>query len=168
METKTRDLDRRAFMTRAGLGALATGIGAATALKPGTASAELTSIEKANEQLVLDMCKAIEAVDVQALAPFMADTFEFQLIDGQPIIKGKEAFMGFAGTFFNQYESAEFIVHRSHVIGNLVINERTDNFKAKEGGNDASFHVAGFCVVKNGLIHEWKDYRLPQEPAAEA
>ncbi len=162
MSEEVREIDRRKFLATAGIGATALGLGMSSMLTPGVASADTKTIEEANEKLVLDMCKKIETVDPAQIAPYMAEGFEFQLIDGQPIIKGKEAFMAFVGMFFAAYESAEFIVHRSTAMGNLVLTERTDNFKAKEGGTDASFHVTGFCVVKDGLIHEWKDYGVPE------
>ena len=156
MTRQLSDLTRRSFIAATGLGAAATLIG------PQTARADTKDIEKANEKVVLEMCKAIETVDTEKIAPFLADDFSFQLIDGQPIIKGKEAFLQFAGQFFSGFESAEFIIHRSCAMGNLVINERTDNFTAKEGGADQSFHVTGFCVVKDGKVHEWKDYAVPE------
>lgn len=147
---------RRNFIAAAGLGAVA------SALPHNTAHADLKETETANEKVVLDMCKAIESVDVDKIAPFIADDIVFQLIDGQPLVEGKEAFLAGGKQFFANFERAEFIVHRSHVMGNLVINERTDKFHAKEGGTDQSFHVTGFFVVKDGKIHEWRDYMVPK------
>jgi len=106
---------------------------ALAALAPGeTATAESIlsdsgkATEKANEDLVMQLCKDISAVDPAKLAHLLADDFVFQLIDGTPLIEGKEKFLGFVGTFFAPFERAEFIVHRSHALGNLVINERHD------------------------------------------
>lgn len=149
-------LSRRNFIAAAGLGAAAAGMGT------NTARAAINELEAANEKVVLDMCVAIESVDPAKIEPFLGDKLVFQLIDGQPLVKGKEAFMKASAQFFAAYEKAEFIMHRSHVMGNLVINERTDNFTAKEGGTDQSFHVTGFFVVKEGKIQEWRDYMVPQ------
>lgn len=150
-------LHRRNFMALSGGSAAA-----ALVTAPEIARADTKEIEKANEKVVMDACKAIETVNADKVAPFLAEKFEFQLIDGQPIIKGKEAFLKFTKQFFSAFDRAEFTVHRSHALGNLVINERTDKFFAKEGGQDQTFHVTGFCVVKNGKIHEWKDYMVPK------
>ncbi len=156
MTQQLTDFSRRDFMAVASLGA------AAAALGPSTASADTKTIETANEKVVLDMCKTIESVDADKIAPYLADDIVFQLIDGQPLIKGKETFLKFTRQFFAGYKRAEFIVHRSAAMGSLVINERTDNFTAKEGGEDQSFHVTGFCLVKDGKIKEWKDYIVPE------
>jgi len=156
MDISHSGLTRRQFIGSSGMVAAATLAGAEVA------HGDTATVEKANEKLVLDMCKKIETVDVAQLAPYLADDFVFQLIDGQPLIKGKDTFLQFVGQFFSPFERAEFIVHRSHAMGNLVINERTDNFFAKEGGTNQSFHVTGFCLVKDGKIQEWKDYGLPE------
>jgi len=124
--------------------------------------ADTTSIEQANLKLVMDACESISSVNPDDFEPYLADNFVFQLIDNQPLVKGKDAFIKFMKQFFAPFERAEFIVHRTHVLGNLVINERTDNFFAKEGGQDQSFHVTGFCLVKGGKIVEWKDYSVPK------
>jgi limonene-1,2-epoxide hydrolase len=120
-----------------------------------------TDIEKANETVVMSACKAIDALDVDEMGALLHDDFVFQLFDGQPLVEGKEAFLAFFRNFIAPFESARFEVHRSHVIGNLVINHRTDHFFAKEGSQNQTFEVTGFCVVKNGLLHEWRDYGLP-------
>jgi len=151
-------LTRRGFMAAGAAGA------ALTAFRPESAAvyADTTSVEQANLKLVNDACKAVSSVNPDDFAPYLDDDFVFQLIDNQPLVKGKDAFIGFMKTFFSPFERAEFKVHRAHVLGNLVINERTDHFFAKEGGKDQSFHVTGFCLVKDGKILEWKDYSVPQ------
>ncbi len=150
---------RRGFLTVGIAGAALAGL--SPTLLSSQVHAETKETEKANEELVLKVCREIDPKDPTKLSDALADDFVFQLTDGQPLIQGKEAFTQFIKTFMAAYERAEFIVHRSHVIGNLVINERTDNFFAKEGGQNQSFHVSGFCLVKDGKIKEWKDYQLP-------
>lgn len=150
---------RRGFMAAGAAGMALAGLGGFT---PGAIHAETKAVEKANEQLVLKMCANIDPKNPANMAEYLADDFVFQLIDGQPLVEGKDAFLSFVGTFFKPFERAEFIIHRSHAIGNLVINERTDNFFAAEGGQDQTFHVSGFCLVKDGKIKEWKDYGLPE------
>lgn len=147
---------RRSF-----LGAGGAGLALAAFSPSGKVHAETAEVEKANEALVMKLCKDISAVDPTKLAPLLADDFVFQLFDGTPLVEGKEAFLEFVTTFFAPFERAEFIVHRSFVIGNLVINERTDHFFAKEGGKDQTFRASGFSLVKNGKIQEWKDYAIP-------
>lgn len=157
MNYMLNNVSRRGFMAAGGAG-----LALAALMPQGKIHAETKEVEKANQALVQRMCDEISPQNPAGLSEFLADDFVFQLIDGQPLVEGKETFLKFVGTFFAPFESADFIVHRMHTIGNLVINERTDNFKAKEGGQDASFHVAGFCLVKDGKIVEWKDYGLPE------
>jgi len=159
MNESNSDLSRRGFMAAGGAGLA---LAALAKQGPVAHAAEMTATEKANLDVVLKVCKEIEKLDLSLLEPYFADNIQFQLFDGQPIIDGRDAFMKFGAGFFAPYERAEWTVHRSHVIGNIVINERTDNFIAKDGGKDASFHVSGFMVVKNGKIEEWKDYGIPK------
>ncbi|HIA47599.1 MAG TPA: hypothetical protein EYN96_06435 [Candidatus Hydrogenedentes bacterium] len=158
-ELSMNETTRRGFLAVGGCGLALAGIGG---IAPDAIHAESKAVEKANEELVLRMCANIDPKNPTSMAEYLADDIVFQLIDGQPLVKGKEKFIAFVSTFFSPFERAEFVIHRSHAIGNLVINERTDNFFAKEGGQDQSFHVSGFCLVKDGKIKEWKDYGLPE------
>jgi limonene-1,2-epoxide hydrolase len=150
---------RRDFLITGGAGLALAGLGGSTA---NIAEAEMTDVENANKKLVLDMCKEIDPKHPDKLGKYLADDFIFQLFDGVPLVKGKDAFTKFVAEFFAPFERAEFIVHRCHAIGNLVINHRTDNFFAKTGEKDQTFIVSGFCLVKDGKITEWKDYGLPK------
>ena len=96
------------------------------------------------------------------MGDYLADEFRFQLIDGQPIIEGKEKFLAFMKGFAGPFERAEFTIHRIHALGNLVITDRSDLFVAKDGGEDQTFKVTGFHWIKDGKFYEWKDYSLPE------
>ena len=53
--------------------------------------------------------------------------------------------------------AVEFVVHRQLVVGNVVINERTDRFEVN--GTWIDLPVAGFFEVNDdGLITLWRDY----------
>ena len=157
MNMQMASMTRRGFLTA---GAATAGMAALTAGTP--AQAENAAVEKANYDLVLRMYKDIESLDPEKYGPYLADTVQFQIAEGMPIIKGKEMFLNTIRNFSKPYKRAEWEVHRMHVIGNLVINERTDRFIAKEGGKDAAFRTSGFCWIKDGLVYEWRDYRLPE------
>ena len=158
MDHATNGHSRRSFLAAGGAGlALSTLAGSGTA-----AAAEASEVEKANEALMRKMCAEIATLDVDKLADMLADEFRFQLIEGQPIIEGKEKFLGFIKGFAGPFERAEFTIHRMHALGNLVISDRTDRFFAKEGGTDQTFKVTGFHWIKDGKFYEWKDYSLPE------
>ena len=149
---------RRSFLAASGAGltlSAMAGSGAASA-------AEASAVEKANVEVTRSICKDIATLDVDKLADYLADEFRFQLIEGQPIIEGKEKFLAFIKGFAGPFERAEFILHRIHCLGNLVITDRTDHFYAREGGTDQTFKVTGFHWIKDGKFYEWKDYSLPK------
>ncbi len=158
MKLSTDGASRRSFLALSGAG-----LGLTALAGPGTAmAAEASAVEKANEALMRKICEDISSLDVDKLADYLADGFRFQLIEGQPIIEGKDKFLGFIKGFAGPFERAEFTIHRLHVLGNLVITDRTDRFFAKEGGNDQTFKVTGFHWIKDGKFQEWKDYSLPE------
>jgi limonene-1,2-epoxide hydrolase len=159
MSHSQSSFSRRGFLAT---GTAAAALSSAGSLRADDATATKSETEEKNEKLVLKMCEEIAHLDNAKIAPFIGDDIVFQLIDGQPLVKGKEAFLAAGEQFFAQYERAEFVVHRSHAIGNLVINHRDDHFYPKDGSKRTTFTVSGFFVVKDDKIVEWRDYSLPK------
>jgi len=158
MDNESLGHSRRSFLAAGGAGLTLSALaGSGTAL-----AAEGNAAEKANTELVRKICKDIATLDVEKLGDYFDDTIQFQLIDGQPIIDGKDKFLGFFKGFVGSFERAEFTIHRMHALGNLVITDRTDRFFAKDGGQDQTFKVTGFHWIKDGKFYEWKDYSLPE------
>jgi len=110
---------------------------------------EPSSIERENEKL-------------DTIVDYFDDKIVYQMFEGMPDIKGKEAFIKRIEPFFANIERIQWDIVRSHAIGNLVINERVDHFYRKDDKPDMHFPVAGFFVVKNGKIHLWRDYSMPK------
>ena len=134
--------DRRAFLasgatTLAAMGVAAIGTLAAAAHH----EKEGDETEKANEKIVNEFCAAWATKDAKKIAENLADDIEFQMIDDAPVVKGKETIIGNFEAFLGQVERAEFEMIRSHVIGNLVINERVDHFDGKDDAPDRKFAV---------------------------
>ena len=154
----SNSVSRRGFLAA---GSAAATLASATSLRADDKASVTSEVEAKNEKLIAKMCEEIAHLDNARIAPFIGDDIVFQLIDGQPLIKGKEAFLAMGEQFFSQYERSEFIIHRSHAIGNLVINHRDDHFYPKDGGKRTTFSVSGFFVVKDNKIVEWRDYQLP-------
>ena len=48
-------------------------------------------------------------------------------------------------------------------IGQVVINERIDEFYPKPGSKvpRMRFHVAGYFLIKDGRIQVWRDFTYP-------
>jgi len=141
-------------------GAAAT-LGSMSALQADDKAPENSELEQQNEELIANLCKEIAHLDSDRIAPFVGDDIVFQLIDNQPPIEGKAAFLAGGAQFFAPFERAEFIINKSYAIGNLVINHRDDHFYPKGGGERTTFTVTGFFVVKEGKIVEWRDYAVP-------
>lgn len=122
---------------------------------------DTTALETENKELIAGLCEEIAHLDAEKIAPFIGDDIVFQLIDNQPPIKGRKAFLAGGKQFFAPFERAEFIIRRSYAIGNLVINLRDDHFYPKGGGDRTTFRVTGFFVIKEHKIVEWRDYAVP-------
>lgn len=58
--------------------------------------------------------------------------------------------------FLKGMEDADWTVHREDVLGDVVVNERTDRFTF--GGNRIEIPVAGVFHVRDGRITFWRDY----------
>lgn len=152
---------RRELLTLGGAGLLATFAG--TSFGADDESRELSEIEKKNEKLVNDFCASWSTIDIEQIVAFFDDKIIYQMFEGMPDIKGKDAFKERIEPFFSSIERVQWDILRSHVIGNLVINERVDNFYRSDDKPDMHFPVAGLFVVKNGKIVLWRDYSMPKE-----
>ena len=129
---------------------------------------ELSEVEKKNEKMVNDFCAAWSTLDVNKIADFLSDKVIYQMIDNVPLIKGKEAFTKVVGAYLSKVDKAQWDISRSYVIGDLVLNQRVDNFDFKGDRADAHFKVIGFFLIRDGKIAEWKDYRLPGDKGSDS
>lgn len=109
-----------------------------------------------------DFCAAWSTLDAEQIASFTADKLIYQMTDNMPLIKGKEGLVKFITPFLATVEKSDWEILRSHAIGNLVINERVDNFYFKGKKKDAHYKVVGLFLIKDGKILEWKDYKVPK------
>ena len=123
-----------------------------------------SAVESAHLKLVGEFCAAWSTLDAEKLAGYLSDKIVYQVIDNLPLVRGKEAFVKFVTPFLATVERAQWDTSRSYCVGNLVLNQRVDNFYFKNKKKpDAHYHVAGLFIVRDGKIVEWKDYRLPKE-----
>ena len=113
--------------------------------------------------------------DVDVLAAYMHDDIVYQISEGQPDIVGVEAYKTRNRGMFEGLEKVDWRVLRSFAIGQLVINDRIDDFFPKPGSRvpRMSFRVAGHFLVQDGKIRVWRDFGYPGakqliEPASRA
>lgn len=119
------------------------------------------TLEQQNIDVVTRFCKAWEEADASLLLEFLDDAVFYQMWDADDAIKvqGKAAFKDVVGGFLDSMDTVEFDILRTHCMGKVVINERTDRF-INEGGQMV-FSVTGVFVVEDGRIVYWKDYLFP-------
>ncbi|MBI1784919.1 nuclear transport factor 2 family protein [Candidatus Sumerlaeota bacterium] len=164
MEKNIQHQTRRGFLAAGGIGAAALALGVTArgvTARGGAEEAKApTEQEAANMKVVNDFCAAWAAKDADKLGEFLADNAVFRSNDKAPMTNGREAIVKSFGIFLKMASTAEFVVHRTTAIGNIVLNERTDKFTM--GGQDKAYHMSGVFCVKEGKIVEWFDYGMPK------
>jgi len=133
------------------------------------------ALEEANEELVNNFIRDYATRDVDVLAGYMADDIIYQISEGQGDIVGVENYKTRNRAMFAGLEKVDWQILRSCAIGQLVINERIDDFFPKPGGKvpRMRFHVAGYFLVVDNKIKVWRDFGYPGakqliEPAPKA
>jgi limonene-1,2-epoxide hydrolase len=152
--SETRELGRRAFLGAAGMGALAT-IGLPGAVE----AAEWTQAEKANVQVVNDMCAAwVAPLDFDKIGRFLAEDCVFRASETSAPIKGRQAIVDALRKMLRSPQKAEFEIVQTFARGPLVVNERFDRFTMPE--RSINWNGVGVFYVKDGKIAEWSDYTI--------
>lgn len=153
-----RQINRRDLFTGAGAVASLAMIPAAAA-----ESGETTELEIANETLVSNFCRDYSKLDVEVLAPYLADDIIYQISETQGVVNGLEEYRQRQSDLDERFEIIEWRILRSHGIGPLVINERVDYFIALPGARQPNmrFAVAGYFLVEDGKIQVWRDFTIP-------
>ncbi len=158
--------NRRDLLALGGAGAIAALMGDAHAAEHLAAAS--SEIEKENEKLVTDFCNSWSSIDIEEITGYFDDKIVYQMFEGMPDIKGKEAFTKRIEPFFASIEKVQWDILRTYCIGDLVINERVDHFYRSDDKPDMHFPVAGLFVIKNGKILIWRDYSMPKEAQTKA
>jgi limonene-1,2-epoxide hydrolase len=72
-------------------------------------------------------------------------------------VQSRKAIQEFIAGFTAGSDGIDFQVHRQVSDGDLVINERTDVMRRKEG-QPIRLPVTGVFEMENGQIKAWRDY----------
>ena len=108
------------------------------------------------EEVVDEFIRRITSNEVPSALELVAPDVEY---DNVPMGKniGPDAMAEFLGGMANGVSEIEFVIHRQVVVGNTVMNERSDRFLIGETWLDLP--VAGvFEVGDDGRITLWRDY----------
>ena len=162
------EFTRRELLSSASFLAAMTVMDASAQDQPGRQREILTpeqqaELEKSNEAVVNAFIRDYATRDVDVLASYMHDDIVYQISEGQPDIVGVEAYKARNREMFEGLEKVDWRVLRSFTIGQLVINDRIDDFFPKPGSRvpRMRFRVSGYFLVQEGKIRVWRDFGYP-------
>ena len=172
-------LNRRDLFLGAGmlamLGMEAARAGGHTGNRPVLSEAEQQALEAANDKLVADFVRDYSTRDAGVLDKYVADDIVYQITTGMPEVIGREAFYKHNDNMLKGLEKVEWINLRQFTIGQVVINDRIDEFYPFPGSRvpRMRFRVAGYFLIEDNQIKVWRDFPYPGskqliEPAPKA
>jgi limonene-1,2-epoxide hydrolase len=136
---------------------------------------EQAALEKANDERVANFVKDYATRDASVLDQYVADDIVYQITEGMPEVVGREAFFNHNDRMFKGLEKVDWINLRQFAIGQIVINERIDEFYPYPGSKTPRmrFHVSGYFLITDNRIKVWRDFSYPGarqliEPAPKA
>ena len=124
---------------------------------------EQAALEKANDKLIADFVADYAKRGASVLDKYVSDDIVYQITEGMAEVIGREAFFKHNDNMLKGLEKVEWINLRQFAIGQVVINERIDEFYPFPGSKipRMRYHVAGYFLVKDGKIHVWRDFTYP-------
>jgi limonene-1,2-epoxide hydrolase len=108
------------------------------------------------DEVVTEFCKKWATPDPAELARYVTEDAVYHNIPMDPV-QGHEAIQEFITGFTALLDGIDFQVHRQVSDGSLVMNERTDVMRRKDGG-EIALPVMGVFEIVDGKIAKWRDY----------
>ena len=108
------------------------------------------------EEIVDAFCETLTNEGVKASLKYIAPGCVYQNMPFPPVT-GPEGVDQVLSGFFETTGPVHIETLKQIAVGNYVSNERIDTFDPP-GGKKFGLPVAGFFVVEDGLITEWRDY----------
>lgn len=149
--------------------------GAHTGPRVELTEAQQAALEKANDTLIASFVRDYATRDAEALSRYVADDIVYQITTGMPEVVGIEAFRKHNDNMFKGLSKVEWTNLRQFAIGQIVINDRIDEFYPYPGSNvpRMRFRVAGYFLIADNKIKVWRDFPYPGskqlvEPAPKA
>ncbi len=124
---------------------------------------EQLELERANEALVTEFVAAYSSKDIDLVSSYLADDIVYQISEGQEDIRGIEAYRQRNAPMFAGLEKIDWKILRSFAIGQLVINDRVDEFYPYRDSRvpRMRFRVSGYFLVQDNKIKVWRDFGYP-------
>jgi limonene-1,2-epoxide hydrolase len=114
------------------------------------------AMTRSADELVTEFCKRWASPDPDEIAGYFTEDAVYHNIPMQPV-RGREAIRDFIAGFLAAFDGIDFKVHRQVSDGALVMNERTDVMRRKDG-DPIPLPVMGVFEVQNDRIAAWRDY----------
>lgn len=108
-----------------------------------------------SEKVVTDFCNAWRRADIEELMEFFTEDAVYHNIPTDPA-RGKTEIRALINTFLPMGKSFIFKILHTASAGNVVMNERIDEFDA--GAKTVSLPVVGVFEIRGGKISAWRDY----------
>jgi limonene-1,2-epoxide hydrolase len=108
------------------------------------------------DELVTEFCKRWATPNPDELAGYFTEDAVYHNIPMDPV-RGRAAIREFIAGFLAAFDGIDFDIHRQVSDGALVMNERTDVMRRKDGGT-FPLPVMGVFEVKDDRIVAWRDY----------
>jgi limonene-1,2-epoxide hydrolase len=108
------------------------------------------------EAVVTEFCQLWSKPDIDEIVGWFTDDAVYHNIP-MPPAAGREDIREFIAGFLAAADGIDFIVHRQVALGDLVMNERTDVMRLKNG-REVALPVMGAFEVRDGRIAAWRDY----------
>ena len=108
------------------------------------------------DELITEFCKRWAPPNPDELAGYFTEDAVYHNIPMDPM-QGRAAIKEFIAGFAAAFDGIDLHVHRQVSDGTVVMNERTDVMRRKDGG-EIPLPVMGVFEVQNGQIAAWRDY----------
>jgi limonene-1,2-epoxide hydrolase len=106
--------------------------------------------------LIIEFSKLWAAPDPARLASYFAENAVYQNLPAEAV-EGRGAIEKFIAGILAAFNGIDFQIHRQVSDGTLVMNERTDVMRRKDGG-EIALPMMGVFEVVDGKITSWRDY----------
>jgi limonene-1,2-epoxide hydrolase len=108
------------------------------------------------DTVVTEFCALWSNPDVDQIVEWFTEDAVYHNIP-MPPARGHDAIREFIAGFVAAFDGIDFTVHRQIAQGDVVMNERTDVMRRKDGG-ELALPVMGVFEVRDGKIAVWRDY----------
>jgi limonene-1,2-epoxide hydrolase len=108
------------------------------------------------DTVVTEFCALWSTPDIDRIVEWFTEDAVYHNIP-MPPAQGHDAILELIAGFMGAFDGIDFNVHRQIAQGDVVMNERTDVMRRKDGG-EIALPVMGVFEVRDGKIAVWRDY----------